>query len=91
MAPCINLPIGRMKGRKEGRKEGRNEGRKEGRSWRACLRSAGAGGRDPAPAARANGALPAGPGAGAGGEADWLEEAVEGLLRQAASGAGVEL
>ena len=57
----------------------------------ACLRSAGAGGRGPAPAARADGALPAEPGAGAGDEADWLAEAVEELLRQAASSAGVEL
>ena len=55
-----------------------------------CLRSTGAGGRDPAPAARADGALPAGHGAEAGGEADWLAEAVEELLRHAASSAGVE-
>ena len=58
----------------------------------ACLRSAGAGGRSPAPGVRAEGA-------GAGGteptnaeEADdWLAEAVEQLLQQAAAGAAAEL
>ena len=57
----------------------------------ACLRSAGAGGRGPAPGVRADGALPAGHDDPAGAEPDWLAEAVEELLRQAASGAGVEL
>ena len=57
----------------------------------ACLRSAGAGGRNPAPGVRAEGA-------GAGNDAwlaeaddDWLAEAVEQLLQQAAASAGVEL
>ena len=57
----------------------------------ACLRSAGAGGRNPAPGVRAEGA-------GAGNDAwlaeaddDWLAEAVEQLLQQAAASAGAEL
>ena len=55
----------------------------------ACLRSAGAGGSCPAPAAR-----PAGAGAGEeepAGEDDWLNEAVEELLRHAAACAAAEL
>ena len=55
----------------------------------ACLRSAGAGGRCPAPAPR-----PAGAGAGEeepAGEDDWLNEAVEELLRHAAACAAAEL
>ena len=57
----------------------------------ACLRSAGAGGRGPAPGVRADGALPAGHGYPAGAEPDWLEETVEELLQQAAASAGFEL
>ena len=55
----------------------------------ACLRSAGVGGSCPAPAAR-----PAGAGAGEeepAGEDDWLNEAVEELLRHAAACAAAEL
>ena len=55
----------------------------------ACLRSAGAGGSCPAPAAR-----PAGAGAGEeepAGEDDWLNQAVEELLRHAAACAAAEL
>ena len=57
----------------------------------ACLRSAGVGGRGPAPGVRADGALPAGHDDPAWAEPDWLAEAVEELLQQAAASAGVEL
>ena len=54
----------------------------------ACLRTASAGGRDPAPGARAEGA-----GLAVHNEEDegWLAEAVEQLLQQAAAGAAAEL
>ena len=57
----------------------------------ACLRAAGARGRGPAPGARTDGALLEGSHDAAGEEEDWLEEAVEELLQQAAVRAGVEL
>ena len=57
----------------------------------ACLRSASAGGRDPAPGARAEGAGPGGDERAAAEEDDWLEEAVEQLLQQAAADAAAEL
>ena len=70
-------------------------------SW---LRAAGAGGRGPAAGARADGALPEGlddlragagadgdDGAGVGDAEDWLADAVEGLLRECAAKAGMNL
>ena len=57
----------------------------------ACLRSAGAGGRGPAPGVHAEGA---GLGEEASGPAeadDWLSDAVEQLLLEAAAGAEAEL
>ena len=58
----------------------------------ACLRSASAAGRGPAPGARQEGALPAGAEtADATDDDDWLAEEVEGLLQQAAAAVGVEL
>ena len=57
----------------------------------ACLRSAAAAGRGPAPGARAEGALPAGEDNAGEDTADWLTEAVEELLQQAAASAGLEL
>ncbi len=57
----------------------------------ACLRSASAGGRGPAPGARAEGAGPGGDEFAAAEEDDWLEEAVERLLQQAAASAAAEL
>ena len=57
----------------------------------ACLRSASAGGSGPAPAARAEGAGSGEDERAAAGEEDWLEEAVERLLQQAAADAAAEL
>ena len=57
----------------------------------ACLRSAGAGGRGPAPGARAEGAGLGGEEHGAAEEEDWLYEAVEHLLQEAAVVAAAEL
>ena len=57
----------------------------------ACLRSAGAGGCAPAPGVRAAAAGPAGLEEEEAGAGDWLEEAVEELLLQAAAAAGADL
>jgi len=57
----------------------------------ACLRSAGAAGRSPAPGARAEGAGGGGDEHGAEAEDDWLAEAVEQLLQEAAASAAAEL
>ena len=57
----------------------------------ACLRSAGAAGRSPAPGARAGDGAPGGGERGEEAEDDWLAEAVEQLLQQVAAAAGVEL
>ena len=56
----------------------------------ACLRSAGAWGRGPAPEARAEGAGPE-PGEEAGDGGDWLADAVEELVLWAAAAAEAEL
>ena len=56
----------------------------------ACLRSAGAWGRGPAPEARAEGAGPE-PGEDADDGGDWLADAVEELVHRAAAAAEAEL
>jgi hypothetical protein len=58
----------------------------------ACLRSAGASGRCPTPGTQAEFAMPEGAdGAGHREVDDWLAEAVEALIHQAAASAGVDL
>ena len=57
----------------------------------ACLRSAGTGGGCPAPGARPAGAGSDGEHHAAAAEDDWLAEAVEQLLQQAAVAAAAEL
>ena len=60
------------------------------KAYVACLRSASSGGRPPAPGARAEGAALAAEDLEAP-EDDWLAEAVEQLLQQAAADATAEL
>ena len=57
----------------------------------ACLRTASAGGRGPAPGARADGAGFGAHDDAAPEEDDWIAEVVEQLLQDVAAGAGVGL